>query len=156
MGEIVIWKCLPGARCSWQIIGCNFWTEARMVPSACVSCPDVAVFLSLWIQLSSHLTTIVQGLSCALCRGKERHLSPFGTVSSWKRRDVVVGKYDLGLKPPPSPAPPLGNKTDPEPLSPFPHPPTHCWVRWGWDFSSSWTDFKSKISGALWGKLCAT
>ena len=64
----------------------------------------------------------------------ERHLSPFGTVlrrwssSRRKRRrrrrsrrwsssvaDDVAGKYDLGPNPPP--APPLGNKTDPEPLS---------------------------------------
>ena len=45
---------------------------------------------------------------------KEGHLSPFGTVlRRWSVSDVVAGKYDLGLNPPP--APPLGNKTDPDP-----------------------------------------
>ena len=44
----------------------------------------------------------------------ERHLSPFGTVlRRWSVSDVVAGKYDLGPNPPP--APPLGNKTDPDP-----------------------------------------
>ena len=42
-------------------------------------------------------------------------MSPFGTVlRRWSVSDVVAGKYDLGLNPPP--APPLGNKTDPDPL----------------------------------------
>ena len=49
------------------------------------------------------------------CAESERHLSPFGTVLRRCRSSVVPEKYDLWANPPP--APPLGNKTDPEPLS---------------------------------------
>ena len=49
------------------------------------------------------------------CAESERHLSPFGTVLRRCRSSVVPEKYDLWPNPPP--APPLGNKTDPEPLS---------------------------------------
>ena len=64
------------------------------------------------------MTTIVQ--VCTV-QGKRETFVSFWSSFKLKAPRRRRRKYDLGLKPPPSPAPPLGNKTDPEPLSPFPH-----------------------------------